>query len=42
MLKTGTVNHFNIARFEASSKYVILKWHLIETLLHEYLKFANV
>ena len=41
MQKIGTFNHFNIARFEASSKYVILNCHLIETLLRENLKFAN-
>ena len=41
MQNTGNFNHFYIARFEASSKYVILKWRLIKTLPNKQLKFAN-
>ena len=39
MQNTGNFNHFYIARFEAPSKYVILKCCLIKTLLHKQLKF---
>ena len=42
MQNTGNFSHFYIARFEASSKYVILKCRLIKTLLHIHFKFANV
>ena len=38
---TGNFNHFYIARFEASSKCIILKCHLIKALLHTHLVFAN-
>ena len=41
MQNTGNFNYFYIARFEAPSKYVILKYHLIKALLHIHLKFTN-
>ena len=41
MQNTGNFNNFYITRFEASSKCVILKCHLIKTMLHKQLKFAN-
>ena len=36
MQNTGKFNHFCIARFEASLKYVILICRLIKTLLHTF------
>ena len=36
MQNTGNFSHFYIARFEASSKYVILKCRLIKTSLHTF------
>ena len=41
MQNKGNFNHFYIARFEASSKYIIFRCRLIKTLLHKQLKFAN-
>ena len=37
MQDTGNLNHFYIARYEASLKYIILKCSLIKTLLHKQL-----
>ena len=41
MQNTGNCNHFYIARFEASLKYVILKYRLKKSFLHTDLTFAN-
>ena len=41
MQNTGNFNHLFIARFEASLKYIILKYNLIKALLHTHLTFAN-
>ena len=41
MQNIGNFNHFNIARFEVSSKYVILNCRLIKALLHTHLMFGN-
>ena len=41
MQNTGNFNHLYIARLEASSKYVKLKYNLIKGLLHTHLTSAN-
>ena len=41
MQNTGNFNHFYIARFEASLKYVLLKCRLMKTLPNKQLKFTN-
>ena len=41
MQSIGNFIHFYIARFEASSIYVILKCRILKTLLDKLLKFAN-
>ena len=41
MQNTGNFNHFYVARFEASSKYIILKCCFVKAKLHTYLVFAN-
>ena len=41
MQNTRNFNYLYIVIFEVSSKYVILKCHLIKALVHRHLTFAN-